>query len=236
MNWIVQSVSDRSPDFGRGSGADGSGTPGGEALPLSAAQLGIWFAQKLNPASPAYNIGEWIEIDGAIDEALFERALAQLIAEADVLRVRIDEQSGEPRQVVGPADGWSLSVFDVSHKTDPRAAAETWMRADLARAVDPARGPLFQFALFKASAEKFFWYARYHHIVMDGYGMWLVARRVAEIYSALAAGQVSQGKSLRPLTDLLDGDAEYRTSEQIAQDRQYWIKALAAPPNSAASR
>ena len=62
------------------------------------------------------------------------------------------------------------------------------MKADLARPIDPTRGPLFGFALFKASATRFFWYARYHHIVLDGFGMWLVARRVAEVYTALCAG------------------------------------------------
>ena len=36
--------------------------------------------------------------------------------------------------------------------------------------------PLFGFALFKAAADHFFWYARYHHVVMDAFGMWLVAR------------------------------------------------------------
>src|ERR1051326_634850 len=122
--------------------------PKGETLPLSGAQHGIWFAQKLNPASPAYNIGEYIEIDGAIDVTLFERALAQVIAEADVLRLRIEEQSGEPRQVVGPVGIWSLPVIDVSRDSDPRATAESWMRTDLARTADLTGGPLFQFALF----------------------------------------------------------------------------------------
>ena len=60
--------------------------------------------------------------------------------------------------------------------------------------------------------------------------MWLVARRVAEIYSNLAAGRTSHGDPLRPLVDLLNDDAAYRTSEHVAQDRQYWIRALAAPP------
>ena len=223
-------MSDLSPDLDRKLESGGGGTPNDKAFALSSAQLGIWFAQKLNPASPAYNIGEYIEIDGAIDEALFERALAQVVAEADVLRIQIDEQSGEPRQVVGAAGAWSLPAIDVSRESDPRAAAEAWMQADMVRAVDLTCGPLFQFALFKASAAKFFWYARYHHIVMDGYGMWLVAHRVAEIYSDLAAGRAPQGDTLRPLIDLLDDDAQYQASEQRAQDRQHWIKALAAPP------
>src|SRR5258705_9966825 len=111
---MVQSVSDLSPDWDRKLESDGGGPSTGEAFALSSAQLGIWFAQKLSPASPAYNIGEYIEVDGAIDETLFERALAQVIAEADVLRIQIDEQSGEPRQVVSAASVWSLPAIDVS--------------------------------------------------------------------------------------------------------------------------
>ena len=36
-----------------------------DVLPMSAAQLGIWFAQRLDPLSAAYNIGEYLEIDGS---------------------------------------------------------------------------------------------------------------------------------------------------------------------------
>ena len=55
---------------------------------MSAAQLGIWFAQRLDPLSAAYNIGEYLEIDGSIDPILFERALQLLVSETETLRVR----------------------------------------------------------------------------------------------------------------------------------------------------
>ncbi len=66
------------------------------------------------------------------------------------------------------------------------------MRTDLARPIELTSGPLFGFALFKASADRFFWYARYHHIVMDGFSMWLVARRLAGIYTQLSAAPVTR--------------------------------------------
>ena len=44
------------------------------ALPLSAAQLGLWFAQKIDPQSAAYNIGDYVEIHGSVDPALFQLA------------------------------------------------------------------------------------------------------------------------------------------------------------------
>jgi Condensation domain len=45
--------------------------------PLTQAQAGIWFAQKIDPTNPIYNLGEYIEIRGPIDAALFEGALNQ---------------------------------------------------------------------------------------------------------------------------------------------------------------
>jgi hypothetical protein len=35
-------------------------------LPLSAAQLGVWFAHKIDPANPIYNITQSIEIHGPV--------------------------------------------------------------------------------------------------------------------------------------------------------------------------
>ena len=223
-------MSDLSSDPGPELASDKQRTQIGCALALSSAQLGIWFAQKIEPSSPAYNIGEYIEIDGPLVLPLFERALRQVVAEAQSLRLQFSEEAGEPTQFIGEPTAWSLPIIDISGEPDARSAAETWMKADLAQPIDPPRGPLFGFALFKASATRFFWYARYHHIVLDGFGMWLVARRVAEVYGGLCAGESSQGDAFGPLSGLLNEDAAYRASAQLDQDRHYWRDALAARP------
>jgi hypothetical protein len=41
-------------------------TGAGTELPLSAAQLGLWFAQQLDPRNAAFNVGEYLEILGPI--------------------------------------------------------------------------------------------------------------------------------------------------------------------------
>ena len=114
MSRVVQSVSDLSSDSGRVGCPTRTRAPGGEALALSSPQLGIWFAQKLDPSSPAYNIGEYIEIDGPIVLPLFERALRQVVAEAQSLRLQFSEHAGEPRQIVGEPAAWPLPIIDVS--------------------------------------------------------------------------------------------------------------------------
>ena len=219
MNKYINPVSDLNGGSGNGLQLDWARA---DALPLSAAQLGIWFAQRIDFSASTYNIGEYIEIEGSIDPILFERALEQVICETEALGLRIAEQAGGPWQVVGASPACSMPVIDVSAETDARAAAEAWMKTDLARPIEPTRGPLFGFALFKASPDRFFWYARYHHIIMDAFGMWLVARRLAQVYTRLSIDRSAHEESFGSLDVLLKDDLAYRASEQFAQDRKYW--------------
>jgi nonribosomal peptide synthetase DhbF len=52
---------------------------------LSSAQKGIWFAQKLNPFSSIFNDGNYVDIRGTIDVALFAVALRRAVTEADAV-------------------------------------------------------------------------------------------------------------------------------------------------------
>src|SRR5437588_2991967 len=184
-------------------------------LPLSMPQLGIWFAQQIDPESAAYSIGEYIEIRGHISLAVFEQALRRSVVEAETLHLRFSEQAELPGQRVGSHTAWSLPVIDLSGERDPRRVAEAWMQADLARPIGLTEGPLFRFALFKASADRFFWYKRYHHIVMDGLSMWLLARRVAHLYTSLEGSNCSPELAFGSVELLLAADATYRASEKF---------------------
>ncbi len=211
----------------------GEATQENNPLLLSDAQLGIWFAQSLAPSSPAFNLAEYLEISGPIDATLFEAALRQVVNETEALRVRFVTHADGPRQIIGPAPDWSMSFIDVSAATDPRAAAEHWMRADLAKPVDLMQGPFLTYALFEAARDRFFWYSRYHHIIMDGYSFALVAQRVADVYSALATAGTPEPSPVGALALLLEDDAAYRASKRFEQDRQYWVDCLAGLPEPA---
>jgi Condensation domain len=158
---------------------------------LTSAQRGIWFAQQLNPTNPTYNIAEYLEIHGPLEPMLFERALRQVVAEAETLHFTFADDGQGPQQKLSPQDEWRLPIIDCVAEADPQAAAEAWMRADLARPLDLSQGPLFSFALFRAAPDWFLFYHRYHHIISDGAARALIVQRLAEIYSALVTGQPS---------------------------------------------
>ena len=199
-------------------------------LPLSTVQRGIWFAQQINPASAAYNIGEYIEIHGPISPVVFEQALRRVVIEAEALHLRFSTDAGLATQRMGSLSQWSVPIIDVSGERDARAVAEAWMQADLARPIDVSQTPLFRFALFKASADRFYWYACYHHIVMDGFSMWLLARRVAHVYTHLYRSACSPGDDFNSVAVLLQQDSDYRNSQNYLSDHEFWRSYLADPP------
>jgi amino acid adenylation domain-containing protein len=164
---------------------------------------------------------------------LFGAALRRVVGEADALRVRFTGGGDGPRQIVQPLSEWLMPVVDVSDDSDPRAAAQAWMARDMARPMDLTVGPLFSYALIRLRSDWFVWYQGYHHIVMDGFGLSLIARRVAEVYTAFTQGRACDQNVFGSLRQLLDSDSAYRASEQFTQDQAYWTKRFADHPEPA---
>ncbi|MFI8194719.1 amino acid adenylation domain-containing protein, partial [Streptomyces sp. NPDC085946] len=200
--------------------------------PLSSAQRGIWFAQQLDPESPAYNTAEYLEIDGPVDVPLLETAVRQVVEETDTLNVGFVQDDQGPRQVYGPAGDWPFAVLDVSAEPDPRAAAESWMRAEAARPVSLDAGRTFTLALLRARPDRYFLYLRGHHLVTDGFMCALFAHRVAEVYTDLVNGAPQREDDSGSLDLLLADDAAYRASERFARDRDHWLARAAGRPDA----
>ncbi|EAU0466160.1 non-ribosomal peptide synthetase, partial [Salmonella enterica] len=206
------------------------------AWPLSSAQSGIWFAQQLNPDNPMYNTAEYVVIQGNVDARRFEESVRHIVSEAESLNMVYGENDQGPWQSVNSKnDHWAFHVLDVSKEAEPHAAALAWMKRDLAHPVNLATGPLFTEALFQVSHECYYWYQRIHHIAIDGYGVSLITRRVASLYSASirgeAADQVQQAASFGSLTAVLQEDEAYHASVDKEQDRQFWMERYADEPD-----
>ncbi|MGW7516150.1 amino acid adenylation domain-containing protein [Streptomyces sp. NPDC054796] len=204
-------------------------------LPLTAAQSGMWYAQALDPASPAQNTAEYLEIRGTLDPVLFAEALHRTTGEADALRVRFTtDADGVPRQlpleIEPPGHGFPLYATDLREHTDPDAVAHTWMRDDLTEPFDLETGPLFKHALFQVGDARWLWYQRVHHVVMDGFGYSLLVQRVADLYTALADGRTPGASPFGRLADLVAEDAAYHSSAALTVDRAHWSGQFADRP------
>ncbi|MGW0512627.1 amino acid adenylation domain-containing protein [Streptomyces olivaceoviridis] len=205
-----------------------------ERRPLSGAQEGLWYAGRLASDSAAYNTGEAVEIHGPLDAGLFETALRRTVAEADTFALRfVDTEDGPRCHRAADPDDWPLHHVDVSDAEDPTTAAWNWIRADLATPVDLEKGPLFSHALLTLAPDRFIWLLRAHHILLDGYSYKLLGRRLAETYSALAAGREPDAATFAPVNRLQEEEAAYRAGERHTRDRAHWAERLTGLPEPA---
>ncbi|MFM9377482.1 amino acid adenylation domain-containing protein [Gordonia sp. VNK21] len=77
--------------------------PRPDRIPLSLAQQRMWFINRLDPDSPAYNIPAVVRLRGRLDLAAFRRAIVDAVIRQEVLRTVFPSEDGTPMQVIAPA-------------------------------------------------------------------------------------------------------------------------------------
>ncbi len=210
------------PNRPTSSSAAHPGGPPSRALPLLTAQSGIYYAHQLAPLGTELNTADCVEIAGPLDGDLFTEALVRTVGEADTLALRISEADGTPVQHVAHGE-------PVVHRLDlTPERAEAWMREDLARPVDlgSADGLMTQ-ALIRVGEDRHWWYQRVHHIAVDAYALSLIGQRVAELYTAAVAQELSPEGRFAPLSELTDDETAYLSGEEYAADRAFWAGRMA---------
>ncbi len=199
--------------------------PQHSSFPLSPAQLGMWFAQHVDPSVPA-NIAQYIELRGDLDVELLRRASSQAALELQSGFVRLVEIDAEPRQLVDPTLDDSLNYLDLRNEADPRAAALAWMHADYSAPIDILRDRLIAATVLRLEDDVWFWYERVHHVVLDGFGAVTFMNRAAELYTAAVEGTEPSKNLASDLTKVYDIDVAYRGSTRFEADREYWASRI----------
>ncbi|RMI30977.1 amino acid adenylation domain-containing protein [Nocardia stercoris] len=196
-----------------------------DAFPLSPAQLGIWYAQALDPQVPI-TIAQYVDLRGDLDVDLLEQASIDVSTDLGTGFLRIVERDGEPMQYIDRALAQHDKVIrvDLRAEADPEAAAHAWMRAEYSRPLDLLTDRLIRAAVLRLSVDRWFWYTRAHHIALDGFGAVTNLSRVAELYSAAVAGLEPPPSRATELATLVESELAYRDSTRFAADREYWAQ------------
>ncbi|MET9211982.1 MULTISPECIES: non-ribosomal peptide synthase/polyketide synthase [unclassified Nocardia] len=208
-------------------------------FPLTPAQLGVWYAQLLDPEVPI-TIAQYVDITGELDAAVLQQVTAEAAHAYGSPLVRIGESDGVPYQVVDhtiPVES-ELPLIDLRHHDDPVAAAHEWMRAEFGAPLDLLTDRLVAGAVLRVGEARWFWYLRGHHIVLDGYGAFTNSQRIAELYTARLLGTEAKAAVPGDLAELVDGEQRYRESTRFANDREHWAERIAGldSPTSLDSR
>ncbi|WP_442972049.1 amino acid adenylation domain-containing protein [Rhodococcus sp. P1Y] len=158
-----------------------------DRIPLSLAQQRMWFLNRFDPESAAYNIPVAIRLSGALDVSALGSAVGDVVARHESLRTVYPEVEGAPVQrIVSVADaGVRVVVIDV--------AADEVVSVVGSLAVQPfdvtAEVPV-RVRLYRVSDVEFVLALVVQHISADGGSMGPLTRDLMVAYAARVSGQV----------------------------------------------
>ncbi len=209
-------------------------------LPLVAAQPGIWMAERLSTLPGAWSVAHYVELRGALDPALLGKAIVAGLQQADTLSLRFEEEEGEVWQwLAADRTFGEPSIIDLRTAPDPHRAATERMQADLAQdlRVDGAN-PLVCHQLLRVGDDRWYWYQRYHHLLVDGFSFPAITRQIAAIYRAWQRGEATPESPFTPFAEVVDEYQRYAGSEAWQRDKAFWQaqrQALPAPASLSAA-
>ncbi|HEY3581866.1 MAG TPA: amino acid adenylation domain-containing protein, partial [Pyrinomonadaceae bacterium] len=205
----------------------------GNTMPLSFAQQRLWFIDQLEPGNPVYNTPRGVRLRGVLDVAALEHALTTLVRRHESLRTTFRDLHGEPAQVIGNAEPFTVIVEDLSGLPEAtrEEAAHRLIREEALRPFDLSAGPLMRARLLRLAKDEHILLVSLHHIISDGWSMGVLVREVAALYEAYASGTESALKDLSlQYADYAVWQREWLQGEVLDQQLAYWRKQLADIP------
>ncbi|HSF38669.1 MAG TPA: amino acid adenylation domain-containing protein, partial [Thermoanaerobaculia bacterium] len=204
-----------------------------EAGALSFAQERLWFLDRLQPGSGAYNMPAALRLTGPLDLPALAAGFAEVVRRHEVLRTAFAEVSGVPVPVVAPPGPPLLPLVDLGGLPaglhDGEAARI--VREEVGLPFDLARGPLLRLQALRLGEHEHLVLLTLHHIAADGWSLAVFAREVAALYAAFSRGEASPLPEL-PLqyADFAAWQRRWLTGEALERDLAWWRQRLAGAP------
>ena len=195
-----------------------------QRLPLVAAQPGIWMAEKLSTLPSAWSVAHYVELTGELDALLLAKAVVAGLEQADTLRMQFSEDNGEVWQWVEPALTFAQpEIIDLREKSNPHEAARALMQADLQQDIRAdGNKPLVFHQLIQVGDKRWYWYQRYHHLLVDGFSFPAITRQIAAIYRAWLDGESTPDSPFTPFAEVVEEYQQYRQSDAWQRDGAFW--------------
>ncbi|MFD8205021.1 condensation domain-containing protein, partial [Streptomyces sp. NPDC059695] len=201
-------------------------------IPLSYAQRRLWFLNRLEGSSSAYNAPVVLRLGSMPDPAALEAAVRDVVERHEVLRTVYPARDEEPYQHVLDGAGVRFTVEECAPGDDVAARATAFARLP----VDITRELPLQVRLFDVSDGTAVLVLLVHHVATDG---WSVGCLLADLDTAYRARTEGRAPGWEPLPvqyadyalwqrDML-GDPEDPESTAYEQ-LTHWRKALDGIP------
>jgi amino acid adenylation domain-containing protein len=206
------------------------------SIRLAPNQRGLVLAQELAPDEPVYSMPTMLWLRGPLDVAALRRAVHDLSARHEALRIRFTAVDGEPQQYV------SDEPIDLAEFTSTGAAAATTAAAASGRRPFRMYGAaLARIELYRATAHEHLLLVNLHHAVADGWSLHLLLQQLADSYRSQLGGHgepvLDASPPLQPRIGYLDWvawQALHRDDAWRGAELGEWREALVGAPTDIA--
>ncbi|MDX2593048.1 amino acid adenylation domain-containing protein [Streptomyces sp. WI03-4A] len=193
-------------------------------FPLSHAQEGLWFLNRLEPDAPDYMAALAWRVDGPLDRRRLDEALRQLVHRHETLRTTFPCVDSQPVQRVAAHCDATSTWRDLSHLPHPLDEAIRQATDELHLPFDLESGPLFRTLVWQLGPSDHLLIVAMHHIVTDGWSMGVLVRELGELYDGARLPEP-------PIqyADYTDWQRRER-GDTLARDLAYWRERLGGLP------
>jgi len=185
--------------------------------PLASAQQRLWFLQRLEPQSSAYNVASVLRLRGPLDVPALQQALRTLIERHELLRTAYPAEGALAVQRLHPVPMQPMQLHAL-----PEADAAALIESLAQQPFDLAAVPL-RLALLRHAADDHRLLIVSHHIASDRWSVAVFLRELAVLYAAAAAKAPSP---LPPLPIQYGDWAAWQQARLAGAERQrlddYW--------------
>ena len=152
-----------------------------------------------------------------------------LVARHESLRTNFLSEDGIARQVIRGPEGWSVNYRDYSEQdyTQALAAACEDAYQESLRPFDLSHDWLFRVAVTQLSATESFVFVNMHHIISDGWSIYVLIKEFIGVYDSLSKGLTPNIPALQvQYADYAAWQRQYLTGETLDRQSKYWKEKL----------
>lgn len=202
-------------------------------LPLSFEQERLWFIDQCQPGSAVHNLRAVFRLTGALDAAVLEKSVQEIVRRHEILRTTFPAVDGQPVQAISPEVTVKLPVVDLGTLPPQQQEAEVrrLASAQIQQPFDLSHGPLMRLTLVRLAPEEHVLLRAIHHIINDRWSDSIFMRELAVLYQALCAGKPSPLPDL-PIqyADIAFFQRQWLQGEVLASQLDYWRRQLSGCP------
>lgn len=192
--------------------------------PLSFAQAGLWFLDRLQPNNPFYNWSVAFRIAGSLNVVALSHSLNEIVKRHEILRTTFTTVEGQPVQLIAPCLTLTLPLVDIQER---QAEVQRLSIEEARQPFNLTTLPLLRAKLLRLGEAEHILLLCMHHIITDAWSMGVLLQELASVYKAFCDRLSPQLPKL-PIqyADFAIWQRDWLQGEVLESQLAYWKQQL----------